>query len=214
VDDGLAGLLRHRRPALAEVVRAADADRSLDPLFVRGRTRCVVAAETDARHPDPLEIDVVTVRQRVERRRHRDLVVRVDVRAEPSLALTGFVERQGRHPAREDDVLPTEELLLRRVQTREEQHQRGRASGRPAQIASKLLSALERDLDTFRRRVEVMVRVAQRLHCQPRRLRVSLHVEHPHKLREVVRERRLVPRTTGGEPATALFRLRASAACA
>ena len=192
-------LLRQRRarvPHFAEAEGAADAESGGDPLLEGGRARRVVAAERHAGDADrrvPLQV--------VEQRRQRDFVVRMDVRRVARLALAGAVERERRHSTREEHVLPFEELLLRRVEARQENGQR-RAPG--AQRASQVADhrgAFERDLDPLGTRVEQPVRLAERGDRLVGGFAVEVHVDHPHELREVVGKRRVVPGLPGGERA-------------
>ena len=118
VADRVAGRRRHRVPARAEVEGAADADNRAQTLLVGRGTRRVVAAEADAGGADAIEVDVVASCKMVEHCRHRPLVARLDVAREPRLPLPGTVERERREPPGEEDVLPAEELLLRRVEAR------------------------------------------------------------------------------------------------
>src|SRR5207253_4969707 len=110
--------------ACAEVERPADADDRAQTLLVGRGARRVIAAEADPGGADAAEVDVVASRQVVEHGRHRPLVARLDVAREPGLPLPRPVERERREAPGEEDVLPAEELLLRRVETRQEQHAR------------------------------------------------------------------------------------------
>src|SRR5919199_161616 len=120
-------LLRERRPLVpdfAEAKRAADADGGLEPAFEGGRAGRVVAAEADAAGAHAVEVEIVSAREVVERSRNRDLVVRVNVRRVAGLALAGTIKRERRQAATEENVLPLEELLLRRVEPGEEEDER------------------------------------------------------------------------------------------
>src|SRR6185295_20157728 len=116
--DRLAGQGRQPVPVGGEVVRPAYPGDRAQALLERRGARRVVAAEADARRADALEVDVAPSSRRdgVEDRADRDLVVGPDVELEAGLALAGPVERERRHAALEEDVLPVEELLLRRVE--------------------------------------------------------------------------------------------------
>src|SRR5947209_2876404 len=138
-------LLRQRRarvPHVAEAERAADADRGPDPLLECSGARGVVAAERHTYGADrrvPLQM--------VEQRRQRDLVVRMDVGRVARLALARAVERERRQPAREEDILPFEELLLRGVKTGQEDGERRAVAALRAAEGADHRGSFERDLD-------------------------------------------------------------------
>src|ERR687887_98689 len=86
----------------------------------RGAGR-VVAAEADSAGADGS-----LPRERVERSRDGSLVVGTDVRREAALALARAVEGECGEPAGEEDLFPVEELLLCRVEARQEKDERAR----------------------------------------------------------------------------------------
>ncbi len=185
----LARQRRQPRPALAEVIWPADrGDRPDARLEGRGARR-VVAAQAHAGRPHAAEVQIAAGGQRVEHRGDRYLVVRADVGRVSRLALPRPVERERRHPARQEGVLPAEELLLGRVQAGQQQDQRrARLVGWAAQIADQR-GPLEGRLDALRGRVEQAVGRVQTFDRPLGGGAMPLHVEQPQKLGEVVAQR-------------------------
>ena len=202
VRDGLARRLRQRVPAVAEVERTADPGCCSDAFLVRRGPRRVVAAERNTGDADRAEaVDLV------EHGADRTFVIRVDVRVQSGLALSGPVEGEGRKTAVEEDLLPVEELLLRRVEPREQEHERRLCNvARLPQVAGHR-EAVEWDLDPLGARIEQAVRLADRRDRLVLRVLVARHVEHPDELGEVVRECGAHPRLARGERASRLLGL-------
>jgi alpha-mannosidase len=192
---------------LAVVVgAAADHDRA-DPRLEGRRARRVVAAEAHPEDADPAAVEVAAGAQHVEGGGHRRLEVRPDLQGVPRLALAGAVEGEGGHPAGQQDVLRREELLLGRVQARDEQDE-GRAPGPggPPQVADHG-GAREAQFHPFRRRVEQPVGLRHGRHRPVGGRPVPGHVQHPDELGEVIAQRRACPRLARGQAPAPRLRL-------
>src|SRR5881396_3635762 len=101
------------------------------------------------------------------------------MRAKAALPLPRAVEGEGREPAAEEDLLPVEELLLRRVEPRQEEDEGAvAATARPAQVADEHLP-LEGDLDPLCSRIEVPMSRVDAAHGALGRLAVALEVDEP-----------------------------------
>src|ERR1039457_4880037 len=145
-----------RVPAFSEVVGAGEADDRVEAWLGGRRSRSIDGSHADAHQPDQAEGAVETdVRKVIEHRRDHGLPVRPDCEIDGVLRLPGTVDAEGRHPAAEELVLDAEHLFLRRVEARDDEHERRRGhASRAAEVAWDDVT-LEWDVEAFRRGIEV-----------------------------------------------------------
>jgi hypothetical protein len=203
VHERLARELGQVVPQLSEAERTADRGYGAHARLERRGARREVPAEADAECTHAREIEVVARRDGVQDAGHRDFVVVPHRQRVAALPLPRPVQRQGGHAPGQEQVLEQEELLLRGVESGDQQHQR-RPAGRGW---SPEIGDDAGRLDALRGRVEQPVRLAQRRDCAVGRAARQRGVEHPHELGEVEAHRRAQPRLAGRACAAGRLRL-------